>query len=136
MKIYIAACFIQQPEVREKALELEALGHTCVSTWRYETPTGGVGSEPEFEKQFRNAAEIDLDDVKRADMLVLLTGQVSLSGGKHVETGYAIALEKRVVRVGPCENVFHWQLENYPDWNSFLAQLRSEDAGAKATANS
>lgn len=118
MKIYIAACFGQQAEVREKAKELEALGHECTSSWRFETPTGD-GSEPEHSKKYALAANADLTDIRRSDMLVLLTGQVSTTGGKHFEVGYALASELDVVIVGKPENVFHWLLPRFETWKAF-----------------
>lgn len=121
-KIYIAARFIQQGEVREKALELEALGHECTSSWRFETPNGD-GSEAEHEEHYRAAALCDLEDINRSDILVLLTEHASPSGGKHVETGYALAKDKRVILVGPrrAENVFHWLIpEYYATWEAFI----------------
>lgn len=122
MKIYIAACFVQQPEVRVKAGELAALGHECTSSWRFEKGAGD-GSEPEHEEHYRAAALCDIEDINRADLLVLLTSQVSRSGGKHVETGYALARGLRVVLVGKrAENVFHWLIpEHYETWEKFIA---------------
>ena len=125
MKIYIAACFVQQAEVRTKALELEALGHECTSSWRYEKGAGD-GSEPEMKDHYTTAALCDLKDIGRSDVLLLLTAQVSRSGGKHVETGYALAKNKRVILVGPrrAENVFHWLVpEYYENWAEFLRSL-------------
>jgi nucleoside 2-deoxyribosyltransferase len=125
MKIYIAACFAQQAEVRIKADELKALGHECTSRWRYEPSTGGDGSEPEHAAHYADAALCDLEDVNSADTFVLLTSATSRSGGKHVETGYALAREKRVIIVGRrAENVFHWLVaEHYESWDKFLEAL-------------
>jgi hypothetical protein len=122
MRIYIAACFAEQEEVRQKANDLIRLGHDCTSGWRFEKPCGD-GSEQEHEEHYRAAALADLEDIRSSDVLCLLAGRVSASGGKHVETGYAMACAKRVVVVGPVENVFHWGLERYPTWDAFLVAL-------------
>ena len=122
MKIYLAACFRQQAEVRTKADELTTLGHECTSRWRFEPPKGD-GSEPESAEHYMRAAAADLEDINRADVLVLLTGNVSTTGGKHFELGYAIGSGKMVVLVGPVENVFHWALPRYGTWKEFLCHL-------------
>lgn len=46
-------------------------------------------------------------------------------GGRHVEYGIALALEKAVIVVGPQENIFHLlpQVEHYPDWPAYLEAL-------------
>lgn len=104
--------------MREKADELFALGHTCTSRWRFEQGAGD-GSEVIHKEHYMEAARVDLEDIDSAEMLVLLNGQVSKTGGKHVETGYAIAKGKKVVVVGPVENVFHWSLERFETWDEF-----------------
>jgi nucleoside 2-deoxyribosyltransferase len=123
MKIYIAACFPQQSEVQEKALDLENIGHTVTSRWRFQKPIGVTGGEAEFADHFLQCAIVDLQDIDDADVLILLTGEVSRSGGKHVETGYAAAKGKRVMLVGPCENVFHWLFERHANWQQCLESL-------------
>lgn len=44
-------------------------------------------------------------------------------GGRHVEFGMALALGKRVIVVGPRENVFHLlpEVEVHVNWNDFVA---------------
>lgn len=121
MKIYIAAPFRMQEDVRKKALDLERRGHECTSTWRFETPKGD-GSESEHREHYASAARTDLCDIDRADVLVLLAG-LSPSGGKHFETGYAYHAGLRVYLVGPSENVFHWLIERYATWEEFLEAL-------------
>jgi nucleoside 2-deoxyribosyltransferase len=52
---------------------------------------------------------MDLDDIDRADALVLMTmpvGTMFSSGGRMVELGYAIGTGKRIFILGPRENIF------------------------------
>jgi len=56
------------------------------------------------------AAVMDLDDLARADEVIAYTETAAagyLTGGRHVELGYAIAVGKPIWLVGPPENVFH-----------------------------
>jgi nucleoside 2-deoxyribosyltransferase len=63
---------------------------------------------------FEDVAVLDLGDVDRADAVVLYTepyGMAVPGGGRHVEFGYGLGRGKRVVVVGPLENIFHWHPE-------------------------
>jgi|SRR5580700_512716 nucleoside 2-deoxyribosyltransferase len=122
MRIYIAACFGQQAEVREKADQLTQAKHVCTSNWRYEKPSGD-GSEAKHASKYLQAAMQDLRDIDSSDLLVLLAGQVSTTGGKHFEVGYAVAKGKQVVVVGAPENVFHWTLPRFATWQEFMETL-------------
>ncbi len=82
------------------------------------------------------------DWISRADVLVLLTGAAlgltpdeCGSGGRHVETGYALAKDKWVVVVGEAENIFHrvggygCLVEVVPNWLAavgFLVEIQGE----------
>jgi hypothetical protein len=65
----------------------------------------------------------DLEDLARADVIVSVTGDGGGGkGGRHVEHGYAIASGKRLIVVGPRENIFHCHpaTEVYDTWTEFL----------------
>jgi hypothetical protein len=56
-------------------------------------------------------ADENLEDLRRADVLLLLNpagGRRLGHGGRDVELGYALALEKTILLVGGRENVFHY----------------------------
>jgi len=53
-------------------------------------------------------SEHDLADINEANVVVSFTsGTGAGKGGRHVEFGYGLAKNKRMVIVGPRENVFH-----------------------------
>jgi hypothetical protein len=122
---YLAAAFARQAEMRQRRAELLAAlpAARVTSSWLDET-----ASEPSaLDRLDTDPASVwphaqqDLLDVAAADVLVSVTGSGG-SGGRHVEFGYAIALRKRLVLVGPRENVFHthpW-VYAYADWAAFL----------------
>jgi hypothetical protein len=127
MRIYIAAAFGQRVEVAEKARELEALGHEVTGRWFEDPPLEGNGICPETRDECVRRAAIDLKAIDACDTFVLLPG-LSATGGKHVETGYALALarRKRVVRLEPAENVFHWlmtSMNTFATWKDFVRDL-------------
>lgn len=58
----------------------------------------------------RAHAEMDLEDVKAADVVVFLNPwqfKTSGTGGRHVEVGYALAHGKPILLVGEKSNLFH-----------------------------
>lgn len=65
----------------------------------------------------------DVEDVARADVLIVFTEPPRSStsrGGRHVELGLGLGLRKKVLVVGPRENVFCWLpvVEHFPSWAS------------------
>ena len=64
-----------------------------------------------------------VNDVKSADTLVFFSEPSGGGkGGRHVEFGIALALDKRTVVIGPLENIFHTgpKTERYSTWEEFL----------------
>lgn len=118
MKIYLAAAWSRQQEIREFAPELEAQGHEITSRWLYEKPAP-VGQDR--ERHLRETAFIDIEDVRRADILVRFTDEITqlgydsntpiarvglVSGARMFEFGLAWSEGIPVVVVGGIQNVF------------------------------
>ena len=59
--------------------------------------------------------------------------ETNTRGGRHVEFGLAVADEKRIILVGPRENVFHFLpvVENFRDWAALRKLLGAERAAAR-----
>ena len=70
-------------------------------------------------------ARNDSQDLAEADAVIVVTGEPSTSGGLHAEFGMALALKKRLILVGPRENVFHTlpQVEHYASWSQLVMAL-------------
>lgn len=102
---------------------LRNAGHEPTSRW----VDGNGEGMPDAE-----AAAMDLIDVERADVLILFTNQKGtsfISGGRFVELGYAIAIDKRIVVVGDYENVFiHLpEIERVDTFTQALRLLKNEE---------
>ena len=138
MRVYIAAPYAAREQVRGYATELTRVGFTTSSTWLDETHeinAGTLGAATELtDAQVSEHATTDLLDVQRSDVLVLFTApsvglapEQNTSGGRHVETGYALALGKPIVVVGEPENVFHRigskRVTVVPDWHEAVIEL-------------
>lgn len=100
VKVYIAAPY---PE-RELAIgimhRLEALGIVVTSRW--------LKAPDELSDEH---ARKDLDDVRAADWLLLINTprwENTGTGGRHVEVGYALALDKWICILGVRSNIFHY----------------------------
>lgn len=123
MKVYLAARYSRNDEMRGVRDVLEVLGHQVTSRWIDQH--GGnllessvaekLNSDPDGCAKY---AQVDVDDLMAADVVVSFTSaDGGGKGGRHVEFGLALGLGKRLVIVGPRENVFHTlpQIEWYPD---------------------
>lgn len=115
VKIYIAAKYARREEMEEIALMLmNAHGYDITARWVF-------GGEEGFSQE--EIAIFDLEDVDEADTVISFTERPDMytTGGRHVEFGYAIATGKRLVVIGPRENVFHYfptveQFDTLNDW--------------------
>lgn len=120
MKVYLAAPYAARDQLREHAEQLTYLDLdvTCCSSWLtedYPIHPGTTGAATSLAAEVvERHVEQDLDDVDAADVVVVFTAvavgllpEEAASGGRHVETGYAIARGKPVIVVGEPENIFH-----------------------------
>lgn len=111
MKIYLAAAFSRQMEIRQIAARLENEGLEITSRWLY------------VKKERLENAFMDVEDVRRADILVRFTDNVEntegvyqngknyvsarfISGARHFETGLAWERGIPIIVVGGHQNLF------------------------------
>lgn len=117
MLYYLAARYSRREELNGYAALLRAAGHRVYARWL----CGG------HQKGDRAAyAHEDIVDLDAAGTVVCFTEEPRSGhsrGGRHVEFGLALALRKRIVCIGPRENVFYYlpQVEGYDTWKDFLA---------------
>lgn len=115
MKVYVAAPYGARDEVRQVITPLFAqhdLQYT--SSWldeEHEITPGVEGAATDLaDATVEEHVEGDFNDIHDAQVLLLFTAAAvgkEGGGGRHVETGYALALGMTVVVVGEPENVFH-----------------------------
>lgn len=127
---YIAARFARRDEMAKIAhlIARSTSDSRCVARWVFGGEDGLT--RPEI-------AELDLDDVKRAQTFILFThkrGTKQPGGGRFVEFGYALAIGKRCIVIGDYENVFcsHEAVIVYPDWETFVLNEIPADSAHKA----
>ncbi|HET7326985.1 MAG TPA: hypothetical protein VFJ14_06815 [Nocardioidaceae bacterium] len=132
MKIYLAARYSRHDEMQGVRAVLEALGHTVTSRWidqhggeQLESATAEVlNIDPESVAHF---GEDDIEDLDEAEAVISFTSpDGGGKGGRHIEFGMALAWGKRLVIVGPRENIFHTlpEVDVYPDWPTFVRSDR------------
>lgn len=101
MRIYLAAPYQMREAAKAFALVLAGVGVGCTSRWVFDDGAAAINDD---------WARKDLTDVRRADALVALNpaewAQTG-TGGRHVEFGYAVALQKPILVVGVRTNIFH-----------------------------
>lgn len=129
MQIYLAARFDRRDQLRGYRDELNDMGIAVSSRWldnhgmgeRDDATNGVVIYTP---ADLARCAIEDLDDIEAADVFVTFTETPDVgytSGGRHVELGFALALNIPVLIVGPRENVFHDLVET----DELVAQVQT-----------
>jgi hypothetical protein len=104
MKIYLATRFSQRERMMEYRTILQASGHEVTSRWldfidtlpdeaHYDAEKHGLdGSGHVHDPELRQTiAAMDIEDVMRADAIMLFTRHLGRRGGMFVEFGAAIA---------------------------------------------
>lgn len=90
MKVYIAAKYGHRFELRELVDMLAIAGIESTAQWI---------NNAEESKSKAEAAQMDIDDITRADALVFFAepkGSKNTGGGRYFELGYAAAIGKPV----------------------------------------
>lgn len=108
MRLYIASHSQERARFFKELLESE--GHQVVSRWIAADTKFGKGIEAYTDAERAALATMDEEDVRAADALLLIAEEPGrmVPGGKHVETGIALALRHPIFVLGRKENLFHW----------------------------
>lgn len=116
LKVYVAARWDDRPVALELRRQLEKQGLIVTSTWLTEHDNQSMDALKARGKnrvvaESRERAIKDFEDIDEADVLLVYSPKSSFrnaTGGKHVETGYALANSKPVFILGERENIFHY----------------------------
>ena len=106
MKVYLSARFGRQEEMQSVARRIRCFGHEVVSSWiDHEV-------EPLDPEDAPGIAERELEEIRElCDVMIHFSEEPgtpgAARGGRLVEFGMAAALGKRLIVVGPVENIFH-----------------------------
>jgi hypothetical protein len=115
-KVYLAAAFGRQDEMRAVAKRLRAIGVECTSRWLHEDQSVHTkGSRPKF---LNRCALTDIEDVRRAEVFVRFSDAEEMkfplvrsrlaTGARHFEMGLAWALGRPIIVIGGRQHVFDW----------------------------
>lgn len=130
-RIYLSGQFEDGARLCEVRLQLQGSGYSVTSRWLDSAAAGPAtaqASDPGAQTRLSGIARQDFEDIDRSDLVVVFNPAEASSigrGGRHVETGYALARGKRVIVVGARGNVFHWlpEITVVPDWPALLSLL-------------
>lgn len=133
MKIYLASRLSHRKAMLGIRKTLQDAGHEVTSRW-----IDGENDDetPESMRQF---AIIDKEDVEAADCCILFTEQprCPTRGGRMVEFGMALALDKLCIAYGPPENVFqyHPDVKQFTNWPDVMSELALSELAWNAQDN-
>lgn len=135
MRWYLASRYSRHPEMQEHAKVLEEAGQETVCRWIHGSHDMQEDAHGNDDRA-RFAIE-DMEDLTMTDGVISFTEppvalkpvKTPSKGGRHVEFGLGIALNKRMVVIGPREHVFHFlpHVEVYDCLEEFLSQLETEN---------
>ena len=115
-RFYFAARFSKRFALRPFRQDLEDLGHIVSSRW--------IDAEGEDPDELGRCAQEDLIDIVTTDIVVNFTEppRDNSRGGRHCEFGIGLALNKKLVIIGPREHAFHFlpQVRCFASWADFL----------------
>jgi len=128
VKLYLAARYSRNEEMRGYRDDLVRRGHVITSRW-IDKHGGDLSESVAAEKLNTQPGEVvkyavaDCEDLNEADVIISFTSKEGGGkGGRHIEFGLGLAMGKRTIVVGPRENIFHTLpvVEWYPNWGSFI----------------
>lgn len=133
--IYLSGQFEDAAVLRQARERLVAAGCRVTSRWldaASSTPATALAGDDGAAERLAAIAGQDLEDIHAADVVVVFNPAESCGigrGGRHVETGYALALGKPLAVVGARENVFHWlpEITVVADWPALAPWLARAD---------
>jgi nucleoside 2-deoxyribosyltransferase len=111
MKVYLAGHYSRKKEISKAANDLKSVGIKVVSTWLNEHIISKVSISNLSESFLRKAAIRDKKELYKATHFVLFTvspDTLFTRGGHCWENGFADALKKKTVIVGPRQHIFHY----------------------------
>ena len=135
-RIYLAARYSRRIEICRYRNMLETHGFKAHCEWLLGNHQWNpIAAQAETAKdtvpiEAGEFAQDDLRDLSAADTLIAFTDpprSKASRGGRHVEFGYALAMRKRIIIVGPRENVFYWlpQVERFDTFDqNLIAHLK------------
>lgn len=146
MRVYLAAPYFARDSLRAYIPELEQRGHIVTSSWlqaSHAIQENTLGTAPGMDDDYaKDHAAQDIEEVLESDALVLFTWDTALahcppdqitgpnSGGRHVETGVALATSIAVIVFGEPENIFHRGdgVQVAPRWEAVIEALDAVQA--------
>lgn len=110
MRIFLSARYERRDEMREIAEFLRDGGNEVMGTWIDNDQMDFTGMDDIPNNPGEKYAWEDFLDIKHSDVFICFTESLEGPkgrGGRHVEYGFAWALQKPIIIVGYDETVFH-----------------------------
>lgn len=133
MRFYIAGPWGDGPKLYQLAKDIELCGHIVTANWlrRSLSPKDWLDADA--------GAREDLNDILSCDAVINFTctpDRGYMTGGRHVEFGFAMAAGLKQFVVGPRENIFHEMVDvtQFDTFSAFINWLRMESQSAGDSA--
>lgn len=130
LKIYLAAMYSEKDNISKQAAIFRSHDFVVTSTWLEEPHAPTIKMAEVATDSLLEYAQNDIRDISEADWFVCQSVEpttLTVRGGRHVEFGYALAKGKKILVVGPKENIFHLlpNIKHVDNWESALLLLKT-----------
>lgn len=129
--VYVGASVANQTTALRLAMQLQRSGFNITSRWlEFDFSKFDEHKSPWNDRVERDRCELwgkrDIEDLEKADTLVLLADVTSSKGGLHCELGFFLGKGRNVLVIGDRPNVFFWTdpirfMLDIEDVSAFLA---------------
>lgn len=137
MKTYLAAAYGRRAEIKRYADALKDERFPFRWGSRYDHERFEINSSwlDKFDPAESAAEKLawaikDMVELSGSELLIVFSNPPETdasSGGRHVETGIAIAKNIQIILIGPRENVFHygpWISARFDTWEDFFETIK------------
>lgn len=135
MRVYLASRYSRRQEMNIYADQLREYGYIIDVRWlvdNHQAPDDTLEINETVDTSNNIAAvfaQDDVEDLMASDIVISFSEEPRSThsrGGRHVEFGMALALNKQIIVVGPRENIFHTLpgIKHYETWDEALNSLK------------
>ncbi len=128
--VYLAAAWDRAFQMQQAREVLQGFGFESTSRWIDQAVASGVPIAGDTGvgdiKKAAVAAQQDMSDLLAADIVIVYTRSKSTTGGRHVELGMALVAGKKIIIIGPRENIFQAmpKIEQFTSFAKYIEHLR------------
>lgn len=121
MKFFLSSRYSRREELFGYSQILKNVGHEVTARWL--TGEHEAKDANPTEKEMKDWALDDMNDINQSDAFLLFTDEYARRGGHYVEFGYTLGKGMEVYLIGQTTNVFTALVPCFDTFSAFLDYL-------------